>query len=73
MFRQVRSKVWRKTRRENQESYGDVRITELAEIGGRRLLRICWVTTSEVLPIMLSKRAALLGTACLGINGVSGH
>lgn len=51
----------------------DVRITEFGGIGERRLVRMCWVTTSEVLPIILSKRAALLGTACLGMKGVSGH
>lgn len=31
-----------------------IRITEFGGIGGRRLVRMCWATTSEVLPIRKS-------------------
>jgi hypothetical protein len=37
--------------------------------GGSRCVKICLFVSSEVVPIIASKRAAVLGNICLGVKG----
>lgn len=44
-------------------------IKELAGNGGSRCVKMCLLVSSEVVPIIASKRAAVLGNICFGVKG----